>query len=1003
MKAKKLLSILIVALMITTANCQDVMADGTDEGLICTTTSGVTVKLPSGFEGWWTGMADNDPGLEKHGLKRSDIDFTYKETGMALSAADGEADASYREPNEWFYVAIYETEAPSEISSSGINSIFANNIQPGFSDCFETTDQFGYGMTEANGIPLYGIFYQTSGTETDPEAVSGIRVYQYSFITDDAKLYQINLVLATEPFEGEVKPFSDKAVAYLDYLAGYVVDSLRLSDELSSHLENINAEPFKMAVGGYDAAAVMKVSSNVVQSSPEETKPASAENSPKSVAKQFFYKSFISFEFPLVIILIALGLLLLAGIRFSKLKEWQEEPLSLDKSKAVQGFAAVAIIIHHLAQQLAEKAGPIGFFEDLGVLFVGIFFFFSGYGLYTSLKTKENYLKGFLGKRLVTVLIPFYSCNFIFVISSCLTGAKYKPLQLFYVLSGWSLLNDHMWYVIEIVILYIAFFLFYRFIKNRTAATVAMSIFVLAMMAGSLMLCHGRDYSCSYWFMGEWWYNASFLFIIGIIFSRHADGLRRIARKGYFILLPVLAALTVLLGLQTKYALMTWSYWSEIPGEDPAYLDKVRCLAIQLPWIIVFVCFILLLMMKIRFGNPVLKFLGSISLELYLIHNLFLNGLTGKIAQIPSAGMYIVLTILLSVGSATVISGVDKYFIALVTGKKKATALPGEEIKQIHSVDVMRIVMAFLVVAIHFPFRGKAGDVFITYGKTAVPFFLVACGYFLYRDDNKEMMKRLLKQTKRIFIFFIASNVAYCAFHALYLRFTEGSFKGMKDCFTAKAVTDFLLYNFSPFSEHLWFFGSLLYALVIMLVLNKLKVLKYAMFTAPLLVAAYVVLSHLGIGEGYQLRNAVLVGLSYTMMGMLIRRFEKKIINFKFLAPVLWILFAVCCTTAVLELNGYKQGVALPFVSCEILTYVIFLLCLRYPNFGAGTFAERLGHECSLPVYILHIAVFLGFMMLIPGTPGFMTTYGAVTAFVLTAVIAAVYENIKHAVISTRS
>lgn len=1458
MNAKKLISIFITTVMIVTSCYSAVMADTAEEGQTCTTESGISIKVPSGFEGWWNGMADDDPSLKKHGIDRNAINYTYKETGMSLSVADGEADASYRESYEWFHVAVYETEAPSENTSSAINAMFANNIRQSYPECFETTDQFGYGSAVINGIPLYGIFYQTSGTSTDPETVTGIRVYQYSFITDDSKMYQIDIILAKELFEGKDMPFSDKAVKYLDYLAGYVVNSLNLSDDLSSRLVSIDAEPFKMAAGDYDAqingassgnasadagktcntssgltvtlpsefnplwagmpeddpylkelgvdmslvdknyeiigmalqagdgkcdpeycgenewfqvmifetdapsdassAAINgtftnnikqmysgcfgtteqfgygtaevngiplycvfsqthgegeftdmavclrlyqysfvsgstlyqinivlsahpsdgkilplsdkackhldnlaayvigslklsdelssklvsidsepfkmesgdynpvigsssgavsddstyytcangmslaipyeigpvfwtgiaeddpalaeigisksdvtalyenvgimlqgytrgvkdddrecyfvmafeedapaeltdtnlnegfadkiktlypscfnetqqfgygtvevngiplyktflqtsgeftirfyqyhlitndgkmyktnimlvydgeeaftnedpdcehldRLANRVINSlklsdelsdkvvnpgtdafkmvtgdynadienktfntaaSTDENNTASTDVTPKPAANQSVYKSFISFEFPLVIILIALALLLFAGIKFSKIKEWQEEPLALDKAKAIQGFAAVAIIIHHLSQQLVERAGPVGFFEELGVLFVGIFFFFSGYGLYTSLKTKENYLKGFLGKRLVAVLIPFYVCNTVFVINSCLTGASYKPLQLLYVLSGWSLLNDHMWYVIEIVILYIAFFIFYRFIKNRTVATVAMSVFVLVMMAGSLMLCHGSDFSCSYWFMGEWWYNSSFLFIIGIIFSRHIEGLRKIARKIYFILLPVFAALTVLLGLQTRYALKTWSYWSEIPGEDPAYLDKIRCLAIQLPWIIVFVCFVLLLMMKLKFGNPVLKFLGTISLELYLIHNLFLTGLTGKIAQIPSAGMYIVLTILLSVGFATVLSGFDKYLIALISGKKKAVALPGEEIRQIHSIDVMRIVMAFLVVAIHFPFQGKAGEVFITYGKTAVPFFLVACGYFLYRDDGKEMMKRLLKQTKRILIFFLASNVFYFIVHAIYLRVNEGSFNGIKECFTPKAITDFLLYNFPPYSEHLWFFGSLLYALLIMLLLNKLKVLKYAMFAAPVLVAAYVVLSHLGIGESYQLRNAVLVGLSYTMMGMLIRRFEKKIMNFKFIAPALWILFLVCSTTAIFELNGYSQGTAVPFVSCEILTYVIFLLCLKYPNFGKGSFAEKLGHECSLPVYILHIAVMLGLMLLIPGTPGFISTYGAVTVFVVTTAIAALYENIKHAVKETK-
>ena len=119
-------------------------------------------------------------------------------------------------------------------------------------------------------------------------------------------------------------------------------------------------------------------------------------------------------------------------------------------------------------------------------------------------------------------------------------------------------------------------------------------------------------------------------------------------------------------------------------------------------------------------------------------------------------------------------------------------------------------------------------------------------------------------------------------------------------------------------------------------------------------------------GEGYQLRNAILVGLAYTMTGMLIRKYEKKILGVQFLAPALWILLAVCGTTAIFELNGYKQGVAVPFVSCEILTVVIVLLCLRYPNFLAGTSAENLGRDCSLPVYIMHIAVMCALLLFIP-------------------------------------
>ncbi|MBE7069794.1 MAG: acyltransferase [Ruminococcaceae bacterium] len=984
---RKFISILITAVMVLASVFTVSLADDTETnvGKECTTPSGITLTIPNGFENiLWPGIDENDPLLASYGLKKSNVQDMYEQGGIELQCNKG-IDGVMGDGNEnptsdkAIQVVIFEKNTPSDL-----NSAYAENIQPMSPLSFGNTEAFGYGMIDVNGIPVYKIVSRVSGD-------NALILNQYSLVTGSGKMHQISIMLMSDP-EKKIMSYTDEDIKELNEVSEKIIGSIRLSDELAADvITPEGAEPFKMSTGEAAGSTEAKPSDANKGTVSENTKATS------------FFVAVTTVNIPTFVILIALALLLFLGIKPSKLREWQEEPLSLDRSKAIQGFAAVAIIVHHLAQELAEKAGAIGFFTELGVLFVGIFFFFSGYGLYTSLKTKENYLKGFLKKRLVTILVPFYMCILVFTAAACIGGMKFTPVQLVGVLSGWFLINQHMWYIVEIAILYLAFYIIYRLIKNRTAATVVMGIFVIAMMAGSLVLCHGKDMSASGWFQGEWWYNSSFLFVIGIIVSKHSEGLRRIARRGYIIWLLVLAALLVLLGPQTVYMLRRYSYWSEIPGETRAILDKLRCLSVQLPWIICFVLFLLLIMMRVRFGNPVLKFLGSISLELYLIHNLFLKGLhTDAMFNVKSAGMYCILTILLAIGLATVISGVDKYLIALITGKKKASGeLDLKAGTHIHSIDVMRIVMAFLVVVIHVPFAGMAGDVFITYGKTAVPFFLVICGYFLYREDSSEMMKRLIKQTKRIFIFFIAANVFYAGVYAVYLRVTKGSFDGMKECFTAKSLTDFALYNLSPFSEHLWYLGSLLYALLIMLLLNKLKLMKFAMFLAPFLVAAYVVLSHLGIGTPVQLRNALFVGLGYIMMGMLIRRFEKKILDHKAAAPILWILSVICVVTAIVELKGYKQGVAVPFVSCEILIYLIVLLCLKYPDFGKDTFAEWLGRECSLPVYILHIAVLQ--LMFMTGNDKFFGRFGAVTVFVVTAVIAGLYKGIKNAITAEKS
>ncbi len=355
-----------------------------------------------------------------------------------------------------------------------------------------------------------------------------------------------------------------------------------------------------------------------------------------------------------------MAVLLFTCCKVSPRQQWQDDPLSLDASKAVKGFAALYIVFGHIAQALKGENDILYFFTETGVLFVGMFFFLSGYGLYTNLKTKENYLKGFLKKRLITVLVPFYVCILVFTAAAAIFGRRFTALELLGVISGWSLINSHMWFIVEIVILYVAFYLIYRFVRNRTKATVVMTVFVILLMTGSFLLCHG-----DFWFMGEWWYNTPFLFIVGIVFSRHKEVFLKIARKEYVFLLPIFALLTIAFAILTKDAIDTHSYWSETPGEFGGYIDKICCLSVQLPWIIIFMFFMILVMMKVKFGNPVLRFLGMISLELYLIHNLFVTGLYDFFYdKFPNASVYIVLTILLSAGLATALHFVDKFIIA---------------------------------------------------------------------------------------------------------------------------------------------------------------------------------------------------------------------------------------------------------------------------------------------------------------------------------------------------
>ena len=371
---------------------------------------------------------------------------------------------------------------------------------------------------------------------------------------------------------------------------------------------------------------------------------------------------------PMWVIFVILAIVMLIRVKPKRIGEFHEDFLSLQVSKGLLGASAIFIILHHISQKYgtSTSAGALHVLEDFGVCFVGLFFFFSGYGLMKSVLKKDHYMKGFLRKRYASILIPFYICTIIFVLYNIWKGAKYTSNELISFLSGWILLNTHMWYIVEIAVLYLAFYIFNRLLKNKGIIILCMAVFVILMMIGSLLLVHGK-----YWFQGEWWYNTTFLFVIGMMIANWEKQIIGFVKKWYYLVLVICIGAFAIFYKATMYMLKAHSYWSEVPGVTKGYQDKFLTLSCQLPMVIAFVLMILLVTMKIQFKNKILDFLGMISLEIYLLHGLFLDlFFTGKSA-ISDPFIYTFAVIGASIILAAVVHYICKFLISLIVKNKK--------------------------------------------------------------------------------------------------------------------------------------------------------------------------------------------------------------------------------------------------------------------------------------------------------------------------------------------
>ncbi len=337
--------------------------------------------------------------------------------------------------------------------------------------------------------------------------------------------------------------------------------------------------------------------------------------------------------YPLILLLITLP-----GATVSPKGTFSERALDREQAKRIQAFAAIAIVLHHLTQHITEfgniSMGPISVMNDMGFFFTSVFLFFSGYGLMVSLDTKEDYLKSFLGNRLPVILIPLWLSNLLGVIIRFLTlGSPGSTASVIKDLLGLTLINSNAWFIIEIAVLYLLFRVIFGCIRNRKAATVAMFVAVIALILLSASLGHDAEGSKSHWFRGEWWYNSLPSFLFGLVIGQIREKFFDLCRRRYRPLIITFALLTPAAYAVASVVNAELGYYVQ-----PASMGRV-CTAVtfvvQAIAELIFLTFLILIDLKMAFGNPVLKFLGRIQLFLFLTHKYFLDMIFGPMGLSP--------------------------------------------------------------------------------------------------------------------------------------------------------------------------------------------------------------------------------------------------------------------------------------------------------------------------------------------------------------------------------
>lgn len=331
------------------------------------------------------------------------------------------------------------------------------------------------------------------------------------------------------------------------------------------------------------------------------------------------------------------------GVKIAPKKQFNSDYLSLDAMTCLKGFMALLVIFHHVSQKKAfQDAHVMWIFENIGFLFVGIFFFTSGYGLYKSYKTKPDYLNGFVKKRVLPIVISYYIMVCIYAVFKLANGIKMPLDRWICEITGLTMINSMAWFVYVIVILYLAFNFAFKHFKN-TGALLFILFVILGQAALFIVMGHNmwfvgpKDWwrnpalvwnNPVWWkrvqsvlFSGEWWVNSTLCFLLGIIICQNEEKFTAFLKCKYGLKL-VLTILLFVLMLIANFAVTfsPFSYWAAV-GKD-AILNNLVCYPVQSLCAMVFCLLVCAVMLKIYAANGFLRFCGKRSLEIYLMQEL---------------------------------------------------------------------------------------------------------------------------------------------------------------------------------------------------------------------------------------------------------------------------------------------------------------------------------------------------------------------------------------------
>ena len=359
------------------------------------------------------------------------------------------------------------------------------------------------------------------------------------------------------------------------------------------------------------------------------------------------------------IVFLAFVVLVLWGIKFRHSNESDCDYLSREQSTPIRGCAALAVVLHHFSQNVPDGM-LFRIFTRAGVLAVGLFFFYSGYGLMHQYKTKDNYAASFFKHRLPSLLIPFLTvaamwCAAYLIHDKSIVSVFNRILEI----KNGTTIIPYSWYVFVILALYIVFGITIKYAsrkgeKKPLLTIIVATVFCCVWIVGSTMIG-----------FGGWWCNSCLCFVLGMIWKQYQEKIDHFLNtKGH---VWVVAAVSFIIFLVAFLRSNIFS--ADLITFLPEIILKIVRYGFSFVEPLMFCIVAVLILMHLRIGNRVSTWLGGISYEIYLVQGIAISAVNDFMLSHQFAAVVIVISA--TIIMAVVLNRVDSWIVKRIQHRGK--------------------------------------------------------------------------------------------------------------------------------------------------------------------------------------------------------------------------------------------------------------------------------------------------------------------------------------------